>query len=113
MAEVGRIENLSEVLLHYRKHAASISAGSGPDRDKIVVNVITEACRRRGVPLHPDVTMVRGGPQPRVTIERGWAWQSLKARNIGTARKYAWHTLRRRPLSLDSWRLTYCAVRGH
>ncbi len=113
MAEVGRVENLPEVLLNYRKHSASISAQSSSNRDAIVVNVIVEACRRRGLPVHPDVTMVRGGPRPKVEIEKGWAWQSLKARNIGTARKYALHTLWRRPLSLESWRLTYCAVRGH
>ncbi len=113
MAEVGRVENLPEVLLNYRKHSASISAQSSSNRDAIVVNVIVEACRRRGLPVHPDVTMVRGGPRPKFEIEKGWAWQSLKARNIGTARKYALHTLWRRPLSLESWRLTYCAVRGH
>ena len=112
MAEVGRVENLPDVLLHYRKHAASISAQSSGDRDQIVINVIVDACRRRGLPVHPDVTIVRAGPRPKFEIERGWAWQSLKGGNIGTARKYALHTLWRRPLSLESWRLTYCAVRG-
>ena len=112
MAEIGRIENLPDVLLNYRKHAASISAQSGGDRDQIAINVIIEACRRRALPVHPDVTSTRSGPKPKVEIERGWAWQAVKARNIHTARKYALHTLWRRPLSLESWRLTYCAVRG-
>jgi len=112
LAELGQVENLPDVLLNYRKHAASISAQSSGDRDRIVVNVIIEACRRRGLPVHPDVTAARTAPKPKVDLERSWAWQAVKARNIGTARKYALHTLWRRPLSLESWRLTYCAVRG-
>ena len=112
MAEVGRVDNLPEVLLHYRKHSASISAQNS-HKDQIVVKVIVDACRRRGLPVGLDVTATRSAiPKRRVDIERGWAWQSLKARNIGTARRYALHTLWRRPLSVESWRLTYCAVRG-
>ena len=112
MAEVGKIENLPDVLLNYRKHAASISAQNS-NRDEIVIRVIIDACRRRGVPVAPEVTATRIGPlKGRVEIERGWAWQAVKARNIGTARFYALHTLWRRPLSIESWRLTYCAVRG-
>ncbi len=113
MAEIGRVENLPDVLLNYRKHSASISAQTGANREQIAINVIIEACRRRGLPVRPEVTSTRGGVSKRkVDVERVWAWQAVKARNIGTARKYAMHTLWRRPLSLESWRLTYCAVRG-
>jgi glycosyltransferase involved in cell wall biosynthesis len=112
LAEQGRVENLPEVLLHYRKHAASISAQSG-NADHIITGVIVDACRRRGVPVPAGVTAVRTVNKRKVDIERGWAWQAVNARNIGTARRYALHTLARRPLSLESWRLTYCAVRGH
>jgi hypothetical protein len=48
-----------------------------------------------------------------VDVQRVWAWMAMKNHNIRTARKYALATLCRRPLSVDSWRLTFCAVRGH
>ena len=112
LGEIGRIENLPDVLLHYRKHAASISAQNN-NRDHVVVKVIVDACRRRGLPVAPEVTAGRRqSTKKQVEVERIWAWQSLKERHLGTARRYAWSTLRRRPLSLQSWRLTYCAVRG-
>jgi glycosyltransferase involved in cell wall biosynthesis len=113
LAEVGRIENLPHILLHYRKHAASISS-KDPDRNaKLVSKIILDACRRRGIPVPVEVAQ----PRPKLTasqaeMERNWAWAAVKHKNIGTARKYAMGTLRRRPLSLDSWRLTYCAIRG-
>jgi hypothetical protein len=60
------------------------------------------------------VAQVQPKPKLRtVDVQRYWAWQAMKNRNIGTARKYALATLWRRPLSVESWRLTFCAVRGH
>ena len=111
LAEIGRVENLPDVLLHYRKHPASISAQNG-GRDHVVLKVIVDACRRRGLPVPAIATSPRLEPK-RVDIERNWAWQAVNARNRFAARKYALHTLWRRPLSVESWKLTYCAVRGH
>ena len=51
-------------------------------------------------------------PKPQAALEREWAWQAVRSGHFATARKYALHTLGRRPWSVDSWRLTYCAVRG-
>jgi glycosyltransferase involved in cell wall biosynthesis len=113
LAEVGRIENLTEILLHYRKHAASISSKDPERNAKLVSKIILDACRRRGIPVPAEVAQSR--PKVFATqtdLERSWAWSAVKHRNIGTARKYALATLRRRPLAMDSWRLTYCAVRG-
>jgi glycosyltransferase involved in cell wall biosynthesis len=114
LAEVGTVQNLPDVLLNYRKHAASVSA-QDPKRNAMQVSkIILEACRRRGIPVPAEVAQ-----PPQVTIstktdtERNWAWSAVKHRNISTARKYAFATLRRRPLSVDSWRLTFCAVRGY
>jgi len=33
--------------------------------------------------------------------------------HIATARKHALSCIRRAPLSLATWRLVYCALRGH
>ena len=112
LAEVGRLNNLPDVLLDYRKHPASISAQNGGRRDAILKGIIVDACRRRGVPVHPEVTVARTSPETTADTERFWAWQAVKERHLWTARKYALHTLWRRPLTLDSWKLAYCAVRG-
>jgi glycosyltransferase involved in cell wall biosynthesis len=41
------------------------------------------------------------------------AWQALKKADVPGARKHAYETLRRAKLALESWRLLYCALRGH
>ena len=112
LAEVGRVENLPEVLLHYRRHAASESTLKRAWSPDLVTRIIVDACRRRGIPVPLAATANAAVPEPLADLERGWAWQAVRARNLSTARKYALHTLRRRPLSADSWRLALCAVRG-
>ena len=41
------------------------------------------------------------------------AWQALKTENVAEARWHAYQTLRRATLAAESWRLMYCALRGH
>ncbi len=113
LAEVGRVENLPDVLLHYRKHAASESTVKQGRTAELVTRIIVDACRRRGVPVPAAVTATAVvPPKPRAELERAWAWQAVGAGNVSTARKYARRTLGRRPLSPDSWRLAFCAARG-
>lgn len=113
LAEAGKVENLPEVLIHYRKHAHSVSALNNDRMTGMVGKIIVEACRRRGIPVPPEVAEGPTKPPLRtVDVQRVWAWQAMKNKNISTARKYALATLVRRPLSIESWRLTFCAVRG-
>ena len=114
LAEMGRLENLSEPLLYYRKHDESVSARNSGRIPQLVSKIIIEACWRRGIPVPREITHPQSKlPATIVDVERSWAWKAMKNNNIATARKYALSSLRRRPLSLDSWRLTYCAVRGY
>jgi len=113
LGEIGQLENLPEILLHYRKHDASQSTQKMEQTIAIVSRIIIEACRRRGIPVPPEAAQPeRKPPAKKVDVQRNWAWNAMKHHNIATARKYALATLWRRPLSMDSWRLTYCAVRG-
>ena len=41
------------------------------------------------------------------------AWEALKARDVSGARKLALSTFSRASLSVESWRVLYCAMRGH
>jgi glycosyltransferase involved in cell wall biosynthesis len=113
LGEVGRLENLPDVLVYYRKHDQSQSTKKMQQTVAIVSRIIIEACRRRGIPVPPEAAQPENKPPVnKAEIHRTWAWNAMKHRNIATARKYAFATLRQRPLSVESWRLTFCALRG-
>ncbi len=40
-------------------------------------------------------------------------WEALKAADVPAARAHAWECLKRSRLSVEFWRLWYCAMRGH
>ena len=113
LGEIGRLENLPEVLVHYRKHAASESTIKSDKSVSLISRIILDACRRRGIAVPVEVTQQSTTPPAKLAdVHRGWAWQAVKYRNVATARKYALSTLLRSPLSIDSWRLSFCAARG-
>jgi glycosyltransferase involved in cell wall biosynthesis len=122
LSEVGRVANLPQVLVYYRQHLAS-AANSIRNKTYILRQVVLDLAEerrtkgsdrlQRGEPLNIDF-----GPQPTAkqnaaTTHERWAWWALHDRHLKTARKYAWTTLRERPLSVASWRLLACAIRGH
>jgi glycosyltransferase involved in cell wall biosynthesis len=112
LGEIGRLENLPEVLVHYRKHDASESTKKTDITTTLMTRIIIDACRRRGIPVPIEAQPTTKPPPKKADIQRSWAWSAMKHKNIATARKYALATLCRNPLSMDSWRLTFCAVRG-
>jgi glycosyltransferase involved in cell wall biosynthesis len=112
LAEIGRLYNLPQVLTHYRMHAKSIGHARANEQHSQWRKAAAEALRRRGVRSEPP-------PLPEQKSETiadhhvRWAWWALMAGNVRTARKHALAGLRRKPLSIESWRLAACAVRGH
>ncbi|MGB7161394.1 MAG: glycosyltransferase family 2 protein [Tepidisphaeraceae bacterium] len=44
---------------------------------------------------------------------RGRAWQALNTHDLAAARKYAFSTFSRASLSIESWRVLFCAIRGY
>jgi glycosyltransferase involved in cell wall biosynthesis len=105
LGEVGRLENLNDLLVHYRKHDGSQSTQKMEQTVTLVSRIIIEACRRRGIAVPNEASHVDRKAPPK-------AWSAMKHHNLATARKYAWATLLSTPLNIDSWRLTFCAVRG-
>jgi glycosyltransferase involved in cell wall biosynthesis len=112
LGEVGRLENLPEILVHYRKHESSESAKKLDITIAQVTRIIIDACRRRGIAVPPDAQPTFKPPISKIEIQKAWAWNAMKNKQLATARKYAWAVLLRRPLSMDSWRLTFCVIRG-
>ena len=61
-----------------------------------------------------DRRIVRGAHRRRrARANRKAGWAALKRNDLTEARKRAWATLSNAATSLDSWRLMYCALRGH
>jgi len=111
LAEVGRLANLPEVLLKYRLHLKSTGHTRRTEQCQAESLAITEAHRRRG--LEPPTRLKNAEQQRSIdNIYRTWAWWSLMSGNVETARKHSILAIKSNPLSLDSWKLLACAVRG-
>jgi glycosyltransferase involved in cell wall biosynthesis len=112
MAEVGRLANLPEPLLKYREHLGKTGHVHVQRQSTGARNALIEAHRRRGhaVPEWLASFEVR---RPRVAdLHRTWGWWALGSGHITTARKHAWASMTHAPLSVASWRLLYCTLRG-
>lgn len=112
LAEIGKLANLSEILLKYRLHVDSIGSKYRHIQVESCRKAVLDACRRRGLDFPKDFDITT--PQFSTgEIYRKWGWWSLKDGNIKTSRKYALKALRENPLLLDNWRLVWCCLRGY
>ncbi len=113
LAEIGRLANLPDVHLKYRLHPQSTTRARGVEQYAVLLSAIADARRRRGLPPVPPPD---SAPPPQTPDELEWwrflGWMALKSGYTTTARKFGLRCCRRRPLSLESWRLLYCALRG-
>lgn len=114
LAEIGKVANLPEVLLYYRQHPVSAVSVYADEHVKALESVLRDAWKRRGLsgPI-PEVPPHPNDPRRELKRKRLWAWQSLNAGHIATARKYASAALRAAPFDRESWRILYCALRGY
>ena len=114
MCEAGKVANLPDVLLRYRRHSASVS-WDARSRNKMN-EVMRAACERRGVPyVEPPAPPDAPDEPPRRRqgrIYRTWGWQALARRNLRTARKYALRSVGTAPLNPEAWKLLVCTIRG-
>ena len=117
LAEHGRLGRVPDYLLKYRIHSTNYSRSPQTHERGYRVNseILTEAYQRRNLPvtLPPPEAMPVLPLLPAVEQYHACGWRSLRAGHPRTARKYARRILARRPLSIDSWRLMYCALRGY
>jgi glycosyltransferase involved in cell wall biosynthesis len=112
LAEFGPIANLPGVLLHYRQHLKSISMGNVKKAGDPLAPILTEARRRRGIAQPPESSEPSSANPLKLAHHHSWAWSALAAGNIFTARKHALLALASAPVSRQSWRTLYCALRG-
>jgi glycosyltransferase involved in cell wall biosynthesis len=112
LAEVGRIANIDKPLLKYREHFKKIGHVQATRQSELTRRLLEEAYQRRGLTPPESVTSFT-----RLAIGEGerfrtWAWWALMSGNVSAARKHAMSCLVRLPLTLDSWKLAFCALRG-
>jgi glycosyltransferase involved in cell wall biosynthesis len=113
LAEHGKLANLPEPLVQYRQHLESVNFAKAQQQANLKEQIVQAACKRRGLPA-PDFSKLVHAPQlPRSEQRRRWAWIALKRGNAPVARKHAWAALTGAPFSVESWRVMYCALRGH
>jgi glycosyltransferase involved in cell wall biosynthesis len=116
LGEHGLLANLPQVLLHYRQNPSSVCNASGNHRaslDQSVHRVVLEAYERRGLDINQVRKPTSGPPRTPAETHRVFGWWALMAGHVRTARKHARARFCRAPLSIDSWRLLYCAMRGY
>ena len=112
LAEVGRVANLPEPLLLYRRHYKSVMHTQWRQRQEVKERIVREAYERRGLPMPDDWKFDDWKPTPLGEQLRAWGWAALKRGNVTVARKHAIGAVRASPLSADAWKLLYCAMRG-
>lgn len=115
MAEVGKLASLKDVLLYYRLHTGSVCHTREKDQDRIRPELEAEVYARRGIapPAEAGSRARQATPESDAERFRLWGWWALIGGNVSTARKYAIRTLKAQPLGRESWRLMFCAIRGH
>jgi hypothetical protein len=120
--EFGKIGNIPEVLCYYRQHLKSTVSSrhwQAPVYAQFARKLALER-REKGtdaVQRGEKVSLEFGPPlshrENHVHLHTKWAWWALMNGHVKTARRHALLTATHAPLSLHTWRLVYCAVRGH
>jgi glycosyltransferase involved in cell wall biosynthesis len=113
LAERGRLANVPEMLLKYRRHPLAMGYAEMEKQRQAGETLLRDAWRRRGLGEPP-----RPAPDGRTRLgpadhHRIWAWWALGSGYVPTARKHAFRLLCLNPLSFESWRVVACALRGH
>lgn len=117
MAEVGKLANIAEILLHYRQHAASVGYAKRESQVNATKVCVLEAYARRH--LSPPSELVSPNLQTHFNtpdlfdIHSKWAWWALGGGYAKTARVHAWKAFLQNSFNLSNFKLYICAIRGY
>ncbi|GMU92149.1 MAG: hypothetical protein AMXMBFR4_12070 [Candidatus Hydrogenedentota bacterium] len=113
LAEVGRVANLPDLVLHYRQHLSSIGYSKAALQRQSTIDCIRDAHLRRGLTVPSDLQSTDSTAPTVAESYRKWAWWALSSGYVHSARKHALRALRTEPMSIQSWRVVFCALRGY
>jgi glycosyltransferase involved in cell wall biosynthesis len=115
LAEVGKVANLPEPLVWYRRHYSSTTRtyylkklaqhAEGKER------VLRGGFKRRGLPFPQDWKFTPITAPPRDEQARRWGWAAIKNGNIDVARKHAWTAVKKSWWKPASWKLLMTSLR--
>ena len=115
LAEVGRVANLPQPLVWYRRHYSSTTRTyylkKHEQHRAMKERVLRRAHAARGLPFPADWAFAPMVAPPRDEQARLWGWAALKHGNVAVARRHAWAAVREAPGNLASWRLLAAALR--
>jgi glycosyltransferase involved in cell wall biosynthesis len=112
LAEVGRLANLPDVLLEYRRHPRAVGAAHRREQRSTLKCILADTARRRGL-LEREMRVLPDLPSIRLEdLWHDWARGALGGGHPSTARHYARLLLRAEPFSPRSWRLAIRAALG-
>ncbi|MEO6436360.1 MAG: glycosyltransferase [Tepidisphaeraceae bacterium] len=112
LAEVGKLTNLPDVLLHYRQHLLSVNYTRYEQQKAVKRQIVADAYLRRGLTLPQNWAFRERKLLAHPEQYRRWGWAALRSGNLSVARRHAISAIRQAPLSMDTWRLTACVIRG-
>ena len=112
LAEHGKVVNLPDVLLKYRQHLQSVNYTKYEQQKAVKRQIVGDAYKRRGLPMPANWSFRERKMLPHAEQHRRWGWAAMRHGNPSVARRHAWAAIRHAPLSIDTWRLTMCAIRG-
>ncbi len=113
LGEVGHMANLPQALLKYRQHPQSVTKTKVELQTLLWEQALRQAHQRRGIVL-PEGWHHSPKPTPPPEQQlRQWAWKALEAGRKDVARVHARRALWLEPMNKESWRVLFCAIRGH
>jgi hypothetical protein len=113
LAEIGRLANLPEILLEYRRHPVAIGYLKQVRQLWVAAESRKNARLRRGLPPDPGPDGKVAKAQSAADMYRMWAWWALSTGNVATARKHALEAALTNPFDIENLRSLVCAIRGY
>lgn len=114
LAEVGRLANLAQALLHYRVHPNSVSHLHA-EAQAAAGRLAVAATHERRSTLHERSFDGQAAYGPKTEskgdLHRKWSWWALAAGNLRTARKHALHAVLAEPTRRQNLLLVVCVAR--
>jgi glycosyltransferase involved in cell wall biosynthesis len=101
---------LHQCLAVFRLHGASKTMSNWGAFEADFENIWSQYIRT--LPLDERQGVRQALRQKRAKENREIGWKALKSKKVSEARKAAFSAVRWTPLSLSSWKLAYCAMRG-
>lgn len=110
LAEVGKIENISEVSFLYRVHPESAGNSARAKQQNCAVKAVFSACERRNITkpeMSEDLTL-----KSRTTNDMylKWAWWAFNGKNFSTSKKYAYKLLLKKSYSYEAFKIVILSL---